>query len=54
MAVAKTLLSALLMFIITIYTKCDIVETKEEIQGEEQYVPAPDQDSISNIFNNLV
>jgi hypothetical protein len=48
MAPSKTIFSILLMFIMAIYSKSDIVETKEEIQGEENYVAPPDRDSLGN------
>ena len=51
MAASKTLFSIMLMFIMAIYSKCDVVETKEEVQPEENYTAPPDRD---NLGNNLI
>lgn len=48
MAARKNLIYGLLIFLLAIFRiKSDLVETKEEVQGNPEYVPKPDNDSLS-------
>ena len=48
MAAKKSFFYGIVMFLIAICRiKSDVVETQDEVKGEEQYVPRPDNDAIS-------
>ena len=52
MAGGKKLIFGLVMMLMGIFIKSNNVETQEEANEEVNYVPKPDPDTLSKIFNN--